>query len=75
MDPFLKVNMKTSNIVNSILGAVYIVRAQHRGEGGFSLAHPSTQGGRGGLGPAHVCIVWKRILEEKTSKNFLDNFL
>ena len=40
-------------------GAVYIVRAQHRGEGGFSLAHPSTQGGRGGLGPAHMCIISK----------------
>ena len=43
------------------IGAVYIVRAQHRGRGGFSLAHPSTQGGRGGLGPSHMCM-WEKIL-------------
>ena len=43
------------------LGAVYIVRVQHRGRGGFSLAHPSTQGGRGGLGPAHMCM-WEKII-------------
>ena len=55
------------SLETALSGAVYIVRAQHRGKGGFSLAHPSTQGGRGGLGPAHVCIVWERIIEEKTS--------
>ena len=47
-------------------GAVYIVRAQHRGEEVSALYTLAHKGGGGGLGPAHMCI-WKRINEEKTA--------
>jgi len=46
-----------------LLGAVYIVRAQYRGRG-VSATLKDTRG-RGGPGPAHMCI-WKRIIEGKS---------
>ena len=58
---------------NILLGAVYIVRAQHRGEGGFQPCTPKHTRGEGGSRPCtHV-----HMEENKRGKNsdyVIENF-